>query len=511
MNIQKSKVALMSLSDKTNCVWFAKQLNNKGYQILATGNTFKVLEENQIDVISIEDYSNFEEILDGRVKTLQPIIHGGILVQRDNKQHQQTLEDKNWKTIDLVCVNLYPFESVSQNKNASFEEVIENIDIGGVSLIRSGAKNYRDVIVVTDPSDYDEVVQNLDDTKIDFKLKLAKKAFLRCSLYNKAIYDFLENDEYPQTLINVFEKKQTLRYGENSHQSAALYKNKDEEYGVVGAKQLHGKELSYNNLIDANAAIDLICEFSENVPTILALKHTNPCGVASAKTLKEATQKCIASDNVSIFGGIVCTNQVLDEECALQLSEIFLEIVIAPSFTKEALKVLKAKKNLRILQLNLEFKQKHQLQTISGGALYMQKDNVNVRDENFNIVCGNVDENTKQELIFAQSVCKHVKSNAIVLSCNKQVIGVGCGQMNRINSLDIAIKHALKYHGDKIENCVVASDAFFPFDDCVKLCAKYNIKAIIQPGGSIRDEQSIQACIENNISMVFTNTRHFKH
>lgn len=514
--INKQKYALVSVSDKEGVVEFCQNLNQNGYQIISTGGTYSLLEKNKVDVISIEKYSNFDEIMDGRVKTLQPIIHGGLLALRDNEEHMNVISENNWNLIDLVCVNLYPFEEVIANKDCTFENAIENIDIGGPSMLRSAAKNFKDVYVVCDKNDYSNVISKINDDDFEFRKSLAKKAFLRCSLYNAAIYNYLEDTKFPENIITTFTKKQELRYGENSHQEACMYTNNDVEFGsIANTTQLNGKELSYNNIIDANAAIEIIKEFKNDLPTTVALKHTNPCGVATRETVLEAFLAAKNSDEVSIFGGIVAFNCEVDEPTALELKKLFLEIVIAPSFSIEALQILKEKKNLRVLTIsNLETNESElKLTSIQGGLLVSDYDHFEEVKSNFKQVSGDEElpEKFAKELVFAQKICKYVKSNAIVLTSNSQVIGVGAGQMNRINSLEIALAHAKKFHADKLDNICLASDAFFPFDDSVKLAAKNNIKYIVQPGGSLRDQDSIDACNENNITMVLTNIRHFKH
>ncbi|ONI38381.1 bifunctional phosphoribosylaminoimidazolecarboxamide formyltransferase/IMP cyclohydrolase [Candidatus Epulonipiscium fishelsonii] len=513
------KRALISVSDKTGVVEFARDLKDLGFEIISTGGTSKVLAENGIDVIGISEITDFPECLDGRVKTLHPNIYAGILAVRDNKEHMTQIETLNVQTIDIVAINLYPFKETILKENPSFEEAIENIDIGGPSMIRASAKNWQDVAVIVDPMDYAKVIQELKAGNIsrETKLDLAIKVFEYTSAYDTLICNYLQNSRgskssLPNKFTVTYEKVQDLRYGENSHQQASFYKEIGNFKNTLAyAKQLHGKELSFNNINDANATLDIIKEFGYDQPVAVAVKHANPCGVGIGKTLIEAYTKCYEADPISIFGGIVALNREVDEQTAMELSKIFLEIIIAPSFSKEAMEILTKKLNLRLLELNdlavpnsniLDFKK------VAGGLLVQNLDTHLYDEEILEVVTKR--KPTKEEmeqLIFAWKVVKHVKSNGIALVKNNATIGIGPGQTNRITALELAISYAK----DNVKGSVMGSDAFFPFDDCVRLAGKSGITAIIQPGGSIRDEDSIKACDELDIAMVFTKMRHFKH
>jgi phosphoribosylaminoimidazolecarboxamide formyltransferase / IMP cyclohydrolase len=508
--------ALISVSDKTDIIEFAKKLVENNFEIISTGGTRKVLDDAGIKTKAISEYTGFPEILNGRVKTLHPLVHGGLLALRDNEAHIKEVIDNNIQYIDLVCVNLYPFKKTIEKENSSFDESIEQIDIGGPSMIRSAAKNYKFVTVVTDCLDYDLVINEIEllgDTSQETKKQLSAKAFRLTAQYDAYISNYLTANlgvDFPESLTLTFDFHQSLRYGENPHQKAALYQSNQSPYSLLQAKILNGKPLSYNNIQDANAAINILKEYVE--PTAIGLKHMNPCGVASSTTIELAYQKAYDCDSVSIFGGIVAVNREVTKELAIEMSKIFLEIVIAPSYKKEALEVLKLKKNLRVLQLDTESqkKDKYQLVSVNGGLLVQDIDDYLVTKNDLLTVTDVLpNKEDIEEMHFAWKVVKHVKSNAIVICKDTQTVGIGAGQMNRIGAAKIALEWA-KDHGFN-EGLVLASDAFFPFDDVVRLAKKYGVEKIIQPGGSIRDQESIDACNELGIKMVFTKNRHFKH
>ncbi|MFA6308674.1 MAG: bifunctional phosphoribosylaminoimidazolecarboxamide formyltransferase/IMP cyclohydrolase [Clostridia bacterium] len=512
------KRALISVSDKTGIVEFAKELEKKGIEIISTGGTAKTLAEAGVKVINVSDVTGFPECLDGRVKTLHPTIHAGILAIRDNKEHMKQLAELKVETIDIVVINLYPFKKTILKEDVELSEAIENIDIGGPTMLRAAAKNYQDVTVIVDPADYSKVLDEFEDLKDispDTKFKLAYKVFEHTSNYDtmiaKYLKDQLKEEFFPENYSMTFEKVQDLRYGENPHQKAVFYKEIGANKGcITGAVQLHGKELSYNNINDANGAIDLIKEFEE--PTIVAVKHANPCGVGSADNIFNAYMKAYEADPVSIFGGIIASNREIDKKTADEINKIFVEIVIAPSYTDEALEVLKGKKNIRVMVLP-DISEKLPLDTydmkkVAGGLLVQNYNNELVNFEEIKCVTNNKPtEEQMENLIFAWKVVKHTKSNAIVLAKDGMTIGVGPGQTNRIMSAKIAIEYA----GERSKDSVMASDAYFPFPDCAEAAAAAGIKAIIQPGGSINDQKSIDVCNEFGIAMLFTGMRHFKH
>ena len=508
--------ALISVSDKTNIVEFAQSLVKNGFEIISTGGTKKVLDDAGINTLSIDEVTGFPEILNGRVKTLHPMVHGGLLSLRDNDNHVQQVKENNIEYIDLVCVNLYPFKQTIEKEGATFDEAIEQIDIGGPSMLRSAAKNYRFVTVVTDITDYDIVISEIEehgDTTLETKKGLSAKVFRLTAQYDSYISNYLTKEldiEFPESLTITYDYHQPLRYGENPHQEAALYKRSDSPYSLLKAVILNGKPLSYNNIQDANSALNILKEHT--APTAVALKHMNPCGVGTDKTLLDAFKKAYSSDPVSIFGGIVSLNREVTEELALEMNKIFLEIIIAPSYTKEALAALKKKKNLRVLQLDTasDNTDPYQVVSVNGGLLLQNSDNYLVPKEELEVVTKAVPSKEElEDLYFAWKVVKHVKSNAIVITKDNQTVGIGAGQMNRVGAAEIALEWA-KNHGHT-ENLTLSSDAFFPFDDVVKLAHTYGVNKIIQPGGSIRDKDSIKACDELGIKMVFTKNRHFKH
>ena len=509
------KRALVSVSDKTNLVPFVKRLVELGYEIISTGGTKKALEEAGMKVISIDEVTGFKEILEGRVKTLHPMVHGGLLAKREDVNHQQQVKENNIEYIDLVCVNLYPFAKTIQNPEATHEDKIENIDIGGPSMLRSAAKNFNDVTVIVDAADYDLVISEIEanqNTTLKTRQMLAGKVFNHTAAYDAMIakyFNDINGNEFPPTLTVTYDLKQGLRYGENPHQKAAFYQSLQQpSYSVVNSQQLHGKELSYNNIADANAALEILQEFEGSAA--VAVKHMNPCGVGLGITIEEAYEKAYQADPVSIFGGIVALNQEVSKELAEKLHQLFLEIVIAPSFSAEALEILMQKKNIRLLvtDMSQRLQPGMKLSSVKGGLLVQELDTLQVKESELECVTeAQPTEEDLKQLLFGFNVCKHVKSNAITLVKNDMTIGVGAGQMNRVGSAKIALEQA----GELAQGAYLASDAFFPMADTVELAAKYGIKAIIQPGGSIKDQDSIDACNKHGICMVFTKVRHFKH
>jgi phosphoribosylaminoimidazolecarboxamide formyltransferase / IMP cyclohydrolase len=505
--------ALISVSDKTGIVEFAKKLESFGVEIISTGGTSKLLNENGVKVVNISDYTGFPEMLDGRVKTLHPYIHGGLLGLRDNKEHVEIMEKHGIKAIDMVVVNLYPFEATVAKENVTKEEAIENIDIGGPTMLRSASKNNKFVTVICNSCDYDTVLEEMQENEgavsEETNYKLAVKVFEHTCRYDGAIAGYLSKGEFLSLSYN---KMQDLRYGENPHQNAVYYKeDKIDEICVVGAKQLHGKELSFNNIIDINAALEIVKEFEE--PTAIVIKHTNPCGAAIADNLVEAYKKARAVDPTSAFGSVVSFNRAVDKETAEEIATTFVEAVIAPSFNKEAMEILTQKKNIRLLEVGeiditkRDLKDKD-LKKVVGGLLVQDRDLRMVAVEDLKVVTKKEPSKEQFEsLMFAWKICKHVKSNAIVYANKDQIIGVGAGQMSRVDSSKLGVS---KSNFD-IKGSVMASDAFFPFRDAVDAAAEAGVTVIIQPGGSIRDEEVIQACDEHGIAMVFTGMRHFKH
>ena len=510
------KRALISVSDKTGIVEFCKELVELGFEIISTGGTKKKLEESGLSTIGISDITKFPEMMDGRVKTLHPNIHGGLLALRDNDDHVRQAKDNNIEFIDMVVVNLYPFKETIAKEGVTFDEAIENIDIGGPSMLRSAAKNYKDVTVVCDSADYQKVIteyKEFGSTTQETKSKLSAKVFRHTASYDAAIANYLTQavgEENPESVTYSFDLKEELRYGENPHQTAKFYAGKKQSFSLASATQLHGKSLSYNNIQDANAAVQIMREFEK--PVVVGLKHMNPCGVGTANNVYDAWNKAYEADPVSIFGGIVCSNCEIDKQTALKMKEVFLEIVIAPSFSEDALEVLKKKKNLRLMTMDITKNNavEKQLVSVNGGLLVQDLDKGNLDQVELEFVTENKpSEKELEDLKFSWKVVKHVKSNAIALAKDGATVGVGAGQMNRVGAAKIALDWA-KEHG-VTDGIVLASDAFFPFDDVVKLASEYGVTAIIQPGGSMRDQESIDACNELGIIMVFTKMRHFKH
>ena len=514
--------ALISVSDKTGVVEFAKGLVALGWEILSTSGTMKLLKESGVPVTSVSDVTGFPEICDGRVKTLHPKIHGALLARRDIPEHMKELKDNDIDTIDLVCVNLYPFRETIAKPDVTMEDAVEHIDIGGPSMLRSAAKNWESVTVVCNPADYETILSEIKadgNTTRETRLKLSAKAYTHTAEYDMAISTYMRAQAgLPEKLFLEYDLKQELRYGENPHQEAKFFASTVKEpFSLATAEQLNGKELSYNNIQDANATLNIAREFDE--PFCVGVKHMNPCGSATGKTIAEAWKKAYEADKTSIFGGIVAANREIDLETAQMLKPIFLEIVMAPSFAPDALELLCTKKNLRVLKvdMNKDNTVRKQYVSMNGGMLVQDRD-INTKPVSAEQCVTEVKPTEGQlaDMEFAWKIVKHVKSNAIVVAKNGMTYGVGAGQMNRIGSAEIALKQAqatLKEEGKDImtEGLVLASDGFFPFNDCVALAAEYGIKAIVQPGGSIRDEDSVKLADEKGITMLFTGERHFKH
>jgi phosphoribosylaminoimidazolecarboxamide formyltransferase/IMP cyclohydrolase len=521
----KIKTALVSVSDKTGIINLAKGLADLGIKIMSTGGTAKSIRENGIEVTDVSEYTGFPEIMDGRVKTLHPKIHGGLLAVRDNESHMKQIEDLGIGTIDLVVVNLYPFQKTISKENVSQEEAVENIDIGGPSMIRSAAKNFKHVAVVVNPERYDALLQELNEEGCDLsyetRYELVTEAFEHTSQYDKVIFNYFNRgnkEAYPEALSIELHKKQDLRYGENPHQTAAFYTDKG--FGVPcisNAEQLHGKALSFNNILDTDVAIEIVKEF--DTPSAVLIKHANPCGVACAENLKDAFTKAYSTDTVSAFGCILSLNRTVDEKTAEAITEPghFVEAIAAPGFDDKAVEILTTKrgwgKDLRLLKLNSLGdspikKGINDFRGVVGGVLVQDKDMNSGDKDKLKVVTKKAPSDDEiEEMLFAWKVCKHTKSNAIIFTKDKMVIGVGAGQMSRVDSTNIAISKS----GGRTAGTVMASDAFFPFRDCIDIAAKAGITAIIQPGGSKKDQESIDAADENGISMVLTGERHFKH
>lgn len=501
------KQALISVSDKSNLLEFAKFLVEQDYKILSTGGTFKHLQDNGIEVTEVKDVTGFPEILDGRVKSLHPAIHGGIMARRSDENHMATIAEHGINPIDIVIVNLYPFFE-KMNTGLSEAEMIEFIDIGGPSMLRSSAKNFYDVTVVTDVNDYEVVMNEIREngsTSIETRKLCAGKVFNLTSAYDAAISTYILGEDFPQFLESSYEKVMDLRYGENPHQKAAYYVDKTKNGAMKDFEYLQGKELSFNNIRDMDLAYKVVSEFEET--TCCAVKHSTPCGVAIGENVLEAYEKAYECDPMSIFGGIIAFNREVDGKTAVELNKIFLEIVIAPSFTEEALEIFKQKKNLRIIKVKNPVSDKVTYVKVDGGLIVQSTDNQFSTDLK---VVTEIQPTEKQmtDLVFAQKIVKWVKSNAIVVATNGQAYGIGGGQTNRIWAAQQAIERAKEKVQDDL---VLASDAFFPFRDVVDFAAANGIKAIIQPGGSIKDEDSVAACNEQGIPMVVTGMRHFMH
>ncbi len=515
--------ALISVSDKTGIVEFAKELTNLGVTIISTGGTFHKLQAEGVSAMEVSELTGFPECLDGRVKTLHPIVHAGILAMRNNPEHMKQLETLNIETIDLVIVNLYPFKETIMKEGVSRAEAVENIDIGGPTMLRSAAKNYQDVAVVTDPSDYQKVLEEMKETgsvSVETKFYLMQKVFIHTSNYDTMIADYLKkersDDSFPETLTMTFEKVQDMRYGENPHQKAAFYRQVGKQPGsLTEAVQHNGKELSFNNINDTNGALELLKEFSE--PAVVGCKHGNPCGVGCADTIYEAWEKAFHADETSIFGGIVVCNRELTKQMAEEMHEIFLEVIVAPSYEAEAMEILCAKKNIRVLELkDISIPQSPKaldMKKVNGGLIVQTIDSELYREEEFRVVTkAQPTKEQLEDMIFGMKVVKYVKSNGIAVVKNKQSVGIGPGQVNRIWPTKQCFEHARELVGPMAcDKAVLASDAFFPFDDIVEAAHQAGITAIIQPGGAMKDQLSIDKADEYGITMVFTGMRHFKH
>lgn len=524
--MKKMNRVLISVSDKLGVSEFAKGLKRHGLDILSTGGTAKILTENGIDVQEVSDFTGHPEMLEGRVKTLHPKIHAGLLARRDKSEHMDQLKKQNYPTIDMVVVNLYPFEQTIAKPGTTFEEAIENIDIGGPTMLRSAAKNFKDVVVIVSPEDYPYILEEMDRSEgqisIKTRYRLMQKVFQHTARYDQMISNYLnrvtmtkngpqieEEPAFPRVLMMEFEKAQDLRYGENSHQKAAFYRKHTDEPCVGNARQFQGKELSYNNLIDLEAALELVKEFSE--PSVVIIKHTNPCGVGAAKSLAEAYERAYETDPVSAFGSIIGLNRKIDPLTAEKITSTFVEAVIAPGFTNEALTVFSKKPNIRLMEVSpWQDRPGHgwTYKNLVGGLLVQDRDLVDLDEDKMKTVTKR--QPSKKELRalrFAWRVAKHVKSNAIVFTTENQTAGIGAGQMSRVDSTKLAIMKA----GLPLKGTVVASDAFFPFRDGVDEIARAGATAIIQPGGSLNDDEVIKAADEHGIAMIFTGIRHFLH
>lgn len=513
------KRALISVSDKSSVLEFSRSLIELGYEIISTGGTAKLISDAGLPVTEVSEITGFPECLDGRVKTLHPAVHAGILAMRDNQEHMAKLDELKINPIDIVAINLYPFKATVQKPGVTLEEATENIDIGGPTMLRAAAKNWRDVAVVCKPEDYANLIEELKNGGIsrETKFALSLKVFEHTAAYDAMIADYLRResgaDQFIDDITLTYSLKQGMRYGENPHQRAAFYTQINAPKGTLPwAVQLQGKELSFNNINDAGGALDVLKEFGTEVPCAVAVKHANPCGVGMGSTIYEAYVAAHDSDPMSIYGGIVALNRPVDEATAKELSKIFLEIVIAPSFTDEAREILAKKKNWRLLELpgcaDPYPKGSMDIKRVGGGLLYQELDTDVLNEADIKVVTKRAP--TPEEMTslkMAMSVVKHVKSNGIALVNGNQTVGIGPGQTNRITALELAIKYA----GDRSKGAVMGSDAYFTYDDCVKAAHEAGITAIIQPGGSIRDEDSIKFCDEVGIAMVFTGMRHFKH
>ncbi|MFA5839056.1 MAG: bifunctional phosphoribosylaminoimidazolecarboxamide formyltransferase/IMP cyclohydrolase [Candidatus Margulisiibacteriota bacterium] len=517
--VSNKKYALISVSDKTGLAKFARELKKQGYAIVSSGGTAKFLRKAGLRVTEVSQLTKYPHMLDGRVKTLHPVVYGGILADQTNPKHMQEIKKYKINPFSIVVCNLYPFEEVTSRKNCTLAEAIENIDIGGPSMVRASAKNNKSVAIVVDPADYNQMALELRKNKgmisHETREKLALKAYKHTKHYDTIIVrylgaNFVCDDKFPTEKEIVLEKIQDLRYGENPHQAAAFYREAGATSGIVNAKQLHGKELSFNNIVDMDSAWACVNYFAE--PTVAIIKHNNPCGVAQAGTIHEAYKKAYECDPVSAFGGIVAANRRVDESMAKEMAGIFIEVVIAPGYTPGALDILREKKNIRIMDMGEQTIGKAfagmDYKRVSGGMLLQDPDLAQLAVNEVKVV--SIKQPTlaeMEDLFFAWGVVKYIKSNAIVFVKNGQAIGIGAGQMSRIDSANLAVKRSRF----DIKGAVLASDAFFPFGDVVELAAKHGISAIIQPGGSKNDQDSIDKVNENGISMLFTGRRHFRH
>ncbi len=517
----KIQRALISVSDKKGIIEFAKFLHDSGVEIISTGGTAKSLRDAKIDVRDISNLTGFPEIMDGRVKTLHPLVHGGLLAVRDNKEHLDQMKEHGISNIDLLVVNLYPFEQTVL-KGGSFEEVIENIDIGGPAMIRSASKNFQSLTVVINPDRYQSVIEDMKKhdgaTSYGLRKSLAAEAFARTSQYDSSIANWFNGQldiALPENFVMSGKRKATLRYGENSHQQAALYINDSLMSCAANAKIIQGKELSYNNILDADSAYDLVSEFQK--PAVVIVKHNNPCGVAVNLIQKQAYLNALGCDPVSAYGGIFAFNRPLEEGTAAEIAKLFAEVIIAPAYSKGALKIFESKKNLRLLSTEsivTDLRRKNVVRSVSGGFLVQDKDSIVINEAELKVVTKrNPTEAEMQDLIFAFTVCKHVKSNAIVYVKDGCTVGIGAGQMSRVDSARIGAWKAQETNTNvkNASGSVLASDAFFPFADGLEAAIKEGCTAVIQPGGSIRDNEVIEAADKAGLAMVFTNVRHFRH
>ena len=491
------KKAIISVSNKSGVVEFAKSLTQLDYELYSTGGTKRALEEANVTVKSVSELTQFPEIMDGRVKTLHPAVHGGILADRNKPEHLEQLSEQHIDLIDMVVVNLYPFQQTVANPDVTEDDAIENIDIGGPTMLRAAAKNFKYVTTIVHPSDYNEVIQRIKEHRLDesYRKSLMIKVFEHTNEYDHAIVSFFKGDS------------EELRYGENPQQSARFVRTSNSKHTIAGAKQLHGKALSFNNIKDADSALALVKKFKE--PAAVAVKHMNPCGVCIGTDIETAFKHAYDADNQSIFGGIIALNRTVTKDLAETLHSIFLEVVIAPKFDKEALDILTQKKNIRLLEIDMTIdNREEEFVSVSGGYLVQDKDNYEVSKEEMKVVTDVEPTDAQWEaMLLGWKVIPSVKSNAIILSNNKQTVGIGAGQMNRVGAAKIALERAIEIN----DNVVMISDGFFPMDDTVELAAKHGIKAIIQPGGSIKDQDSIDMANKHGIAMVTTGMRHFKH
>jgi len=518
----KIKTALISVSDKSGLEKIVHSLKKHEVKIVSTGGTAKAIADMGVDVMDVSSLTNFPEMMDGRVKTLHPNIHGGLLAKRDSEDHKNSQKEHGIQDIDLVIVNLYPFEDTI-NSNSNDEICIENIDIGGPAMLRSAAKNHQFVTVVSDTDDYEDIISELDknegSTTLEFRKKLAAKTYTTTAQYDTLISNWFlkDSNELKINFSSPANLSSELRYGENPHQSAGIYKSSFQKSGIPYADLIQGKELSYNNINDADAALQLIKEFDTKESTVAIIKHANPCGVACGKSLIDAYEKAFSCDTTSAFGGIIAVNQTLDEETAKKIIEVFTEVIIVPEITEGAKKVLQEKNNIRVLVINdmRDNKINHNFKSIEGGVLVQSEDDKETKDSDLKIVTKiQPTKEQRSDMLFAFKVCKHVKSNAIIYVKNKKTIGIGAGQMSRVDSARIASqKNGEMDQTDEnlLKDSIVASDAFFPFADGLLVTISSGAKAVIQPGGSIKDDEVIKAADEAGISMVFTGTRHFKH
>ncbi|PTK53975.1 bifunctional phosphoribosylaminoimidazolecarboxamide formyltransferase/IMP cyclohydrolase [Staphylococcus haemolyticus] len=491
------KKAILSVSNKSGIVEFAKSLIKLDYELYSTGGTKGALEDASVPVKSVSELTQFPEIMDGRVKTLHPAVHGGILADRDKPEHLEQLSEQHIDLIDMVVVNLYPFQKTVAKPGVTEAEVIENIDIGGPTMLRAAAKNFKHVTTIVHPADYNEVIERIKEDRLDedFRKELMIKVFAHTNEYDHAIVSFFKGDS------------EQLRYGENPQQSARFVRTSNSKHTIAGAKQLHGKALSFNNIKDADSALSLVKKFKE--PAAVAIKHMNPCGVGIGDNIETAFKHAYEADNQSIFGGIIALNRTVTADLAETLHAIFLEVVIAPRFTDEALDILTKKKNIRLLEIDMTIdNREEEFVSVSGGYLVQDKDNFEVAKEDMKVVTEKVPTDDQWDaMLLGWKVIPSVKSNAVILSNTKQTVGIGAGQMNRVGSAKIALERAIEMN----DNVALVSDGFFPMDDTVELAAKHGVKAIIQPGGSIKDQDSIDMANKYGIAMVTTGMRHFKH